>query len=96
MSLNISTSSVHEIIAAILLLAIIIVVARFFGNIFYALFCYGIICCCKKQESPITPIVHIAPISNNDIHTIIPFAQVIHTEENNDSYSIPIATECNK
>lgn len=98
MFLNIDTGSFYGIISFILLLAIIIFVLRFFGNIFYALFCYGIICCCKKQESPITPIVHIVPpISNNDIHTIIPFAQVIHTKENNDSYSIiPIATECKK
>jgi hypothetical protein len=80
MSLNISTTSLHEIIAVILLLAIIIFVLRFFGNIFYALFCYSI-CCCKKQAPDIAPI--ITPIPTNAIHTIIPFAEAsIQPNEN--------------
>jgi len=69
MSLNISTNSIHEIIAAILLLAIIIVVSRFFGSIIYAIFCHDT--CCKKQTNP------IAPIPTNAIQTIIPFAEAI-------------------
>jgi len=69
MSLNISTNSIHEIIAAILLLAIIIFVSRFFGSIIYAIFCYDT--CCKKQTHP------IAPIPTNAIQTIIPFAEAI-------------------
>jgi len=82
MYLNISTSSVHEIIAAILLLAIIIVVARFFGSIFYAIFCYDT-CCCKKQTRP------IAPIPTNAIQTIIPFAEVIIQPNEN---TVPLIT----
>jgi hypothetical protein len=66
----ISTSSIHEIIAAILLLAIIIVILRFFGNIFYAIFCYDT-CCCKKQAPIITP------IPTEAIQTIIPFVEAI-------------------
>ena len=69
MSLNISTGSVHEIIAAILLLAIIIVVSRFFGSIIYAIFCNDT--CCKKQTQ------HIDPIPTNAIQPIIPFAEAI-------------------
>ena len=69
MSLNISTTSLHEIIAVILLLAIILFVLRFFGNIFYAIFCYDT--CCTKQTQP------ILPIPTNAIQTIVPFAEAI-------------------
>lgn len=78
MSLNISTGSVHEIIAFIVLLAIIIVVLRFCGNIFYAIFCYDT-CCCTKQTQP------IQPIPTDAIQTIVPFAEVMYpTHENTD------------
>lgn len=81
MSLNISTTSLHEIIAFIVLLAIIIVVLRFCGNIFYAIFCYDT--CCKKQTQP------ILPIPTNAIQTIVPFAEVIYPPHEN---TVPLIT----
>lgn len=99
MFLGINTGSFYGIISVILLIAIVIFVLRCFGNIIFALFCYDT-CCCEKQQSPIAPIDPIVPIvptiPNNAIQTFIPFAEVIHTDENNDSYSIPIATEWKK
>jgi hypothetical protein len=89
MFLNINAGSVYGIISFILLFAIIIFVLRFFGNIFYALFCYGIICCCKKQAPDITPI--ITPIPTNAIHTIVPFAEaIIQPNENTESLTTAI------
>jgi hypothetical protein len=81
MSLNITTGSVHEIIAFIVLLAIIIVVLRFCGNIFYAIFCYD--SCCTKQTQT------IQPIPTDAIQTIVPFAEVIYPTHEN---TVPLIT----
>jgi hypothetical protein len=87
MFLTTNNGSLYEIIAMILFLTILIIITRFFGNIIYALFCYDT-CCMKKQSTQVIP-----AIPANAIQTIVPFAEAVITQQENNSEFVPISIQ---